>query len=140
MLLDRSNLSGLGMSVIPGITQLTPPMVGQSARIRGGMGFGLGSIFGVDFTVNADGSPILDPVTGVQVTDASVIADMVTKGLAVLNAQQVFQLNLDRLQKGLQPIPTQHAAPTLNFGLAGVSTPMLLIGAALLLYLIASKK
>lgn len=140
MLLNSDTLKQtLGMSVIPGITRLTPPWIGNSAAIRGGMGFGLGSVFGVDFTTNADGSPILDAY-GNQVTDASVIADMVTKGLAILNSQQVFQLNLDRLQKGLQPIPTSYAAPTMNFGLAGVSMPMLLIGGALLLYLIASKK
>jgi hypothetical protein len=118
--------SRLGMSVIPGITQLTPPQVGISARIRGGMGFGLHGM--------GDANPVtgLDPAT-MSLTD---ITTAIQQGLMVVNSQEVFNINLQRLQAGLAPIPTQFAAPTFNVGLAGVSTPMLLLGAGLLIFLL----
>jgi hypothetical protein len=121
--------SRLGMSVIPGITELNPPAVGMSARLRGGMGFGLGGL--------GDTNPVtgLDPST-MSLTD---ITSAIQQGMMVINSQEVFNINLQRLQAGLPPIPTQFAAPTLNIGLAGVSTPMLLIGAAVLLFVLMRK-
>jgi hypothetical protein len=127
----------LGMSVIPGISQVMPPSAGVSARIRGGMGFGLG---GLGATTDAFGNPIIDPSTGAPTSDVSVIGDLIQKGITALNAEQVFQLNLSRLQQGLPPIPTSLAAPTVNVGLAGVSNQVLLAGAALLAFLLLTKR
>lgn len=82
------------------------------------------------FALDANGNVVRDESGNpVEATDYSAIGDLVTKGIALLNAQQVFQLNLSRLQQGLQPIPTQYAAPTLNLGVSGVNTQMLLFGA-----------
>lgn len=93
------------------------------------------------FATDASGNIIIDQNGNpVQESDTGTIADLVTKGLAILNSQQVFQLNLDRLQRGLQPIPPQYAAPTINFGLAGVSTQAVMIGAAALLAFAFMKK
>ncbi len=118
MILERQSL---GMSVIPGITRLTPAWIGNSARIHGGMGFGLGGL-----------GDTLDPST-MSIADISAA---IQQGLMVLNSQQVFQLNLDRLQNGQAPIPTQFAAPAFNIGLAGISNTTLLLGAGLLLLLL----
>ena len=122
-------------SVFPGITRATPSYTLQSARLSNGVGFGaLG-----DNSATIDQGSVIDPVTGLPVSNLDSIFSMIQKGIVALNAQQVFQLNLDRLQQGLPPIPTQYASPTVNVGLAGISTPMLLLGAALLVYLIARK-
>jgi hypothetical protein len=133
--------SKLGMTSWRGISQEMPPASRRSARVRGGRGFnlsGLGAL-GV-YAVDKNGNTIYDESGApVEASDYAGIGDLITKGLAILNSQQVFQLNLDRLQRGLAPIPTQYAAPTLNVGMAGVSTPMLLLGAALLLYFVARK-
>jgi len=101
---------------------------------------GLGGLFQSNPNVDIYGNPIIDPATGAQTTDSTVIGDLVTRGVALLNAQQVFQLNLDRLSKGLPPIPTQYAAPTLNLGVAGISPQMLMLAAAAVVLLVVLKK
>lgn len=133
--------------VIPGITLATPSYILQSARLANGMGFGGMGSFPWYQTNDAnaaaaqiDSGAVIDPQTGGPVTNLDSIVSMVQKGIIALNAQQVFQLNLDRLQQGLPPIPTQYAAPTVNVGLAGVSPTMLLAGAALLIYLLLRKR
>lgn len=83
---------------------------------------------------------IVDPTTGTSTTDFGSIIDLLQKGMVALNSQQVFQLNLDRLQKGLAPIPTQYASPTMNLGLAGVSSTMILAGLALLAFALLKKR
>ena len=116
----RGRMGALAKSAWPGITQTTPMWIQRSADVRGGMGFGL------------RGMGEFDP-SNMSVDD---IIAAIQKGMVAYNAQEVFNINLDRLQKGLAPIPTQYAAPTVNFGMAGVSTPMLLAGLALLLFLL----
>ena len=132
-------LLGLGSaSTIPGITRITPPWAGWSARLSNGVGFGgLG-----DAAANTElvAGGVVDPTTGAPTFDLATIGDLVQKGIVAFNAQQVFQLNLDRLQKGLAPIPTQYASPTVNVGLAGISPTMLILAAGVLLYLLTRKK
>lgn len=96
---------------------------------------GLGSV-----ALDANGQPIIDPATGgpVDSTDSGTIADLVTKGLAILNSQQVFQLNLERAQRGLQPLNIPQ--PQVNLGIAGVNaSTLLLIGGGLLALLLIKK-
>lgn len=101
---------------------------GTSARSMDQKQITLGAFGAV--ALDANGQPILDENgQPVQSTDWGALADLAAKGMALLNSQQVFQINLDRLQKGLAPIPTQYAAPTLNLGIGGVNTQMLLFGA-----------
>ena len=88
--------------------------------------------------VQSDGS-VTDPTSGGTTTNLDSIVSMIKQGVIALNAQQVFQLNLDRLKAGLPPIPTQYAAPTVNLGLAGVSNTMLLAGAALLAFVLLKR-
>ena len=134
----------LGMSVIPGITQLTPPYIGRSARINGGMGFGLGAMGGtIAFQTDASGNSVMDangnPIAA-DGSDWSTIADLVQKGMAVLNSQQVFQLNLDRAQRGLAPINVP--APQVGLSIAGLnsqSIPFLILGALALVLLIGKR-
>lgn len=128
MILNRHNMRGLGFTVIPGITQLTPDYVAQSAALNNGMRFG----------VNGLGA-LGEEWDNVSNWNMDSVATMVQKGLTVWNAQKVFDMNLDRLERGLAPIPTQYASPTVNFGIAGVSTNMLLIGAGILAFLLLRK-
>jgi hypothetical protein len=128
----------LGMSTIPGISQIMPPSAGVSAKIRGGMGFGLGGLGAT--TTDVYGNPIIDPSTGSPTSDVSVIGDLIQRGITALNSEQVFQLNLSRLQQGLPPISPSLAAPTINVGLAGIPNQVLLAGAALLAFLIFTKR
>lgn len=118
---DTSRLGRMGMSVIPGITHLTPSFAGE----------GIGGL----------GETLVDN-SGLDLSSAGIdsIAQAVQKGLLALNAQRVFEINLDRLQAGQPPIPTSLAAPTVNLGIAGISTPMLLGGAALLLFLLMRRR
>lgn len=131
MILDRTSLRGMGMSVIPGITQLTPMASGQSARLNNGMGFGLGGL-GIAWG-ESGGVP---DTSGFTVDE---IINMARQGLVAWNAQTVFDINLDRLQRGLPPIPTTLAAPTVNVGLAGISPAMLLLAAIALIYFLKKK-
>lgn len=148
--LRRNQLQG---TVFPGITQLTPPGVGISAKLRGGMGFGLGGHFvnrgmhralaGLgalgDYATDANGNVIYDANGNpVQSTDYASIAGAVQAGLAVLNSQQVFQLNLQRAQQGLQPISVP--SPTVGLNIAGInSSTLLLIGGGLVLLMLAKR-
>jgi hypothetical protein len=118
---DTSRLGRMGMSVIPGITHLTPNFAGE----------GIGGL----------GETLVDN-SGLDLSSAGIdsIAQAIQKGLLALNAQRVFEINLDRLQSGRPPIPTSLAAPTVNLGIAGISTPMLLGGAALLLFLLLRRR
>lgn len=121
----------MGMSVIPGITQLTPMYSGQSARLNNGMGFGLGAM-GITWG-ESGGVPDTSSLT------VDEIVNLARQGLIAWNAQQVFDINLDRLQRGLPPIPTNLAAPTVNVGLAGISPAMLLLAAVALIYFLKKK-
>lgn len=123
---DTSRLGRMGMSVIPGITHLTPDFSG------GGIG---------GLAAGGLGETLVDN-SGLDLSSAGIdsIAQAVQKGLLALNAQRVFEINLDRLQAGQPPIPTSLAAPTVNLGIAGVSTHMLLGGAALLLFLLLRRR
>lgn len=133
MLLDNQRMP----RVIPGITLATPMYTLRSARLANGMGFGG---MGDASSTLIDQGAVIDPTTGSPVFNVDSIVSMIQKGIVALNAQQVFQINLDRLQQGLPPIPTQYAAPTVNVGVAGISNTMLLAGAALLLILLFRKK
>ncbi len=145
-ILTRANL---GFTTIPNITRLTPQWSGRSARLANGMRFGVNngmgnlgsdwaegeySIGDSEYSVDSGGG-ITDLFSGVTIDS---VAQMVQKGLTVANAQRVFDLNLDRLRRGQAPIPTQYAAPTLNFGIAGVS-PMMLLGIGLLAIMMLRK-
>lgn len=138
MNLDRPNTMG-SASYAAGLTVKTP-WSGQSARLANGVGFGrLGdSTTDQSMIVQSDGS-VTDPTSGGTTTNLDSIVSMIKQGVIALNAQQVFQLNLDRLKAGLPPIPTQYAAPTVNLGLAGVSNTMLLAGAALLAFVLLKR-
>ena len=132
-------LLGLGSSSnIPGLTTITPAAAGWSARLSNGVGFGrLGDASTTELVA---GGGVVDPSTGMPTFDLASIGDLVQKGIVAFNAQQVFQLNLDRLQKGLPAIPTQYASPTVNVGLAGISPTMLILAAGVLLFLLTRKK
>lgn len=147
-ILTRANL---GFTTIPGITRLTPQWSGRSARIANGMRFGvnnglgaLGSDWGDgeysignnEYSVSSDGGSITDMYSGISIDS---VAQMVQKGMTIVNAQRVFDLNLNRLQHGLAPIPPQYASPTVNFGLAGVSPMMLMLGIGALALLLLRK-
>lgn len=131
-------LLGLGITNWPGITRTMPPMM-PSARLRNGMRFGVGGLRGLasagEYALDANGNIMIDPTSGVpiQSTDITSISDMLTKGLALLNSQQVFQLNLSRAQAGLQPINVP--APVVGLNIGGLSAPMLLLGLGALLLL-----
>lgn len=131
-------MGALGRSVWPGITMLTPRWSGPSADVRGGMGFGLHGLG--DYAKDASGDLILDSSGNpVSTSDTSTISDLVTKGLALLNSQQVFQLNLQRAQQGLGPINVP--SPQINLGIAGInSSTLLLIGAGLLGVLLLKRR
>lgn len=132
MILKRSNMRGLGFTVIPGITQLTPQWVENSAALNNGMRFGVNGLRGL-------GSDWSEGDYNPSGWNIDSVATMVQKGMTMWNAQKVFDINLDRIQAGLAPIPTQYAAPTMNLGIAGVSSNMLLIGAGILAFLLLRK-
>jgi len=138
MNLDRPNMMG-SASYADGLTVKTP-WSGQSARLANGVGFGrLGEDASGFMPGDQVSGGVVDPASGGITTNLDSIVAMIQKGVVALNAQQVFQLNLDRLKMGLPPIPTQYAAPTVNLGLAGVSSTMLLAGAALLAFLLLKR-
>lgn len=120
---------------------MTPHGAGVSSRITGGMGFGLNGLRGLgDYATDANGNVITDasgnPVAS---NDYSAIADLFTRGLALLNSQQVFQLNLERAANGLPPVNV--ASPQINLGVAGInSSTLLLIGAGLLALLLVKRR
>lgn len=139
--LRRNQIAGLGSATFwPGISRATPPGSAVSARISGGMGFGLNGLAALgDYATDASGNVIYDQSGNpVSTTDYGAIADLFTKGLALLNSQQVFQLNLQRAQAGLQPVTVP--SPQINLGIAGISSStLLLIGAGLFAVLLLKR-
>ena len=55
-----------------------------------------------DIALDANGNAIIDPATGqpVQASDVSTIGDMITKGMALLNSQQVVMVWQQGIPKG----------------------------------------
>lgn len=125
MILTQSNL---GFTTIPGLTRLTPQWSGRSARISNGLRFGVNNGLGALGSDWSEGD-----YSG---WNMESVAQMVQKGMSLINAQRVFDMNLDRLDRGLAPIPTQYASPTFNVGVAGMSPGMLLLAAAALIFLL----
>ena len=71
----------------------------------------------------------------------SSLPQIVTTAQTAWNAQRVFDINLDRAQRGLAPLNPSLTAPTVNVGLsAGTQSTLLLIGAALLAVMLLRKK
>lgn len=68
------------------------------------------------------------------------VADAVQKGIMAVTAFQVQQINIDRLQRGLQPISTTYASPTVNVGMSPDMQKMLLIGGGILLFVLLAKR
>jgi len=123
----------LGITVWKGITNITP-QAQHSALLRGGMGFNLAGLRGlgdVTYATDANGNVIYDSSGNpVAATDWASIGAAVTAGLAVLNSEQVTQLNIQRAQSGLAPITVAGTTSLLN---TSTTTMMMMAGAALVL-------
>ena len=66
---------------------------------------------------------------------------IITTAQTAINAQRVFDINLDRAAKGLAPLPTSLSAPTVNFGLSAETQRLVLLaGAALLVVMLLKKR
>lgn len=103
MLLDNTQFMGRGVGVRTPNTQLYRA------------GYSRAALSGLGDVLPADPSQ-----------PAGTTVDMST-AMTAINSEATYLLNLARVQAGLQPLPTNLAAPTVNFGLS--QDTMLLLAA-----------
>ena len=110
----------------------------RPALLTNGTSFGLHGLASLgDYALDANGNPILDangnPVAS---TDYSAIGQAFVAGLAVLNSQQVFQLNLQRANQGLPPVTLPGTTSLVNTS----TNSLMLMGAGLLALMLFLKR
>ncbi|MHB8674558.1 MAG: hypothetical protein ACYDAK_12900 [Candidatus Limnocylindrales bacterium] len=112
--------------------------------VANGMGFGMKGLGGLrglgdsgGYATDANGNIIYDangnPVAS---TDYSGIGQALVAGLAVLNSQQVFQLNLQRAQQGLPPVTLPGTTSLVNTS----TNTLMLVGAGLVALLLLLRR
>ena len=88
--------------------------------------------------VGFPGRPLAGLTDDIDLSDMSIWEKLMT----TYNSQRVFDLNLERAQRGLAPIPLSISAPSVNVGLNAQTQQTLIIGAAIIgaLFLFGRKR